>query len=126
MAHSNHSVLGESLRLYTNAMGRLVKQRLETAFGDTWWEEAVIKTRSYVRWRQLEHDMTKDPSADKVTFLDPGTFVAIIDRNHAVFQDIFPTGGKFRRCWYKSLKPATDGHIPWHRQTSWTMTWFDP
>ena len=90
MAHSNHSVLGESLRLYTNAMGRLVKQRLETAFGDTWWEEAVIKTRSYVRWRQLEHDMTKDPSADKVTFLDPGTFVAIIDRNHAVFQDIFP------------------------------------
>ena len=90
MAHSNHSVLGEGLRLYTNAMGRFVKQRLEAAFGDTWWEEAVIKTRSYVRWRQLEHDMAKDPRADKVTFLDPGTFVAIIDRNHAVFQDIFP------------------------------------
>ena len=34
--------------------------------------------------------MAKDPRADKVTFLDPGTFVAIIDRNHAVFQDIFP------------------------------------
>ena len=42
MAHSNHSVLGEGLRLYTNAMGQFVKQRLEAAFGDTWWEEAVI------------------------------------------------------------------------------------
>ena len=90
MAHSNHSVLGEGLRLYTNAMGRFVKQRLEAAFGDTWWEDAVIKTRSYERWRQLEHDMAKDPRADKVTFLDPGTFVAIINRNHAIFQDIFP------------------------------------
>ena len=90
MAHSNHSVLGEGLRLYTNAMGRLVKQLLEAAFGDTWWEEAVIKTHSYERWRQLERDMAKDPRADKVTFLDPGTFVAIINRNHAIFQDIFP------------------------------------
>ncbi len=96
MVQSNHSVLGEGLRLYTNGLGRFVKQRLEATFGDTWWEEGVIKTRSYERWRQLEREMAKDPSANKVTFLDPGTFVDIINHNHAIFRDIFPNRREVR------------------------------
>ena len=85
MVQSNHSVLGEGLRMYTNALGRFVKQRLEAAFGDAWWEEGVIKAFYYPR-RHLENDEAKN----RVELLDPSAFVDIISRNRDLFRDTFP------------------------------------
>ena len=85
MVQSNHSVLGEGLRLYTNVVGRFVKQRLETAFRDNWWQEGVIKAFYYPR-RHLENDEAKN----RVELLGPGEFVDIISRNRDPFRSAFP------------------------------------
>ena len=85
MVQSNHSVLGEGLRMYTNAIGQFVKQRLETAFRDNWWQEGVIKAFYYPR-RHLENDEAKN----RVELLDPSAFVDIISRNRDLFRDTFP------------------------------------
>ncbi len=89
MVQSNHSALGEGLRLYTSAMSRFVKQRLEVAFDGEWWEKGVIETITYLR-RHLPNDMAKNPKAEKREFLVPGMFIDIITRNHALFRDAYP------------------------------------
>ena len=85
MVQSNHSVLGEGLRLYTNAMGRFIKQRLETDFRDNWWQEGVIKAFHYPR-RHLENNEAKN----RVELLAPNEFVDIIYRNRDLFRGAFP------------------------------------
>ena len=85
MEQSNYSILNEGLRLYTNAIGRFVKQRLVTAFRDNWWQEGVIKAFYYPR-RDLENDKAKN----RVELLEPSHFVDIILRNRGLFRDTFP------------------------------------
>ena len=43
MVQSNHSALGQGLKLYTDAMRQLVKQRLIAAFPNNWWEQGVLR-----------------------------------------------------------------------------------
>ena len=109
MAQSNHSSLGEGLRLYTNAMGRFVKQRLEVAFGVAWWERGVIKACTSRRRQQLESNMTQNPRADMSTFLEPGTLVDIVISNYALFRSTFP---KRREVWALLIQ-VSEGRNKW-------------
>ena len=43
MAQSHHAALNEGLKLYTDAMRMLVKERLIQSFPSTWWEEGALK-----------------------------------------------------------------------------------
>ncbi len=109
MVQSNHSALGEGLRLYTSAMSRFVKQRLETAFGGAWWERGVIKACASGRRQQLESNMAQNPRANISTFLEPGTFVDIVISNYSLFRSTFP---KRREVW-SLLIQVSEGRNKW-------------
>ena len=42
MVQSNHGVLGQGLKLYTDAMRQFVKQKLVSYFPNNWWEQGLL------------------------------------------------------------------------------------
>ena len=90
MAESNYEALGRGLKLYTDAMRKLVKQSLVSVFPSTWWEDGVLKAVSDGQRTQLRRDIENDPKADKSEFIEPNILVPIITRNfdHA-FKGVF-------------------------------------
>ena len=81
MVQSNHSALGQGLKLYTDAMRRLVKQRLVAAFPNNWWEQGVLAAVSDQQKANLRRDAANDPGRDRADLLDPAHFVSVVTRN---------------------------------------------
>ncbi|MYD88233.1 MAG: hypothetical protein F4Y14_19970, partial [Acidobacteria bacterium] len=90
MAQSNHAALNEGLKLYTDAMRGLLKERLIEAFPSTWWEEGVLKVLSRGQTSNIRRDLKKDPDRDKADMLEPYHFATIIGKRPAVFEKVFP------------------------------------
>ena len=90
MAQSNHAALNEGLKLYTDAMRMLVKERLIAAFPSTWWEEGALKVLNRGQTSAIRRDLEKDPERDKADMLEPYHFPTIIGKRPAVFETVFP------------------------------------
>ena len=80
MTQSNHSVLGEGLRLYTDAMRRLVKQRLIDAYPNNWWEQGVLDALSETQRRNVRDTVKKEPDRAKEDLLDANLLVPIVTK----------------------------------------------
>ena len=90
MAQSNHGVLGQGLKLYTDAMRRFVKQRLVVQFPNTWWEDGVLSSLPENQRRGVTREIAKNPDADKAEFIDANRLVPIVTRRFGgVFEDTF-------------------------------------
>ena len=70
MTESNHSVLGEGLRLYTDAMRRLVKQNLIDAYPNDWWEQGVLSALSESQRRSVNRELAKKPDAEREDLIE--------------------------------------------------------
>ena len=90
MAQSNHAALNEGLKLYTDAMRMLVKERLIQSFPSTWWEEGALKVLPRNQTTNIRRDLEKDPDRDKADMLEPYHFTTIIGKRPAVFEKVFP------------------------------------
>lgn len=106
MVESNHAALGQGLKLYTDAMRRLVKERLIAAFPNTWWEDGVVKMLTETQRANLKKDTERDRKKDKLDHIDPAHIVRIVTRNfdHA-FQGVF---GDFKKtqAWLQQVASA--------------------
>lgn len=80
MVQSNHSVLGEGLRLYTDGMRRLVKQRLIDAYPNNWWEQGVLGALSETQRRNVRESLRKEPDRTKEDLLDTNLLVPIVTK----------------------------------------------
>ena len=90
MVQSNHSALSQGLKLYTDAMRRLIKQRLIASYPNDWWRQGVLSSLQEIQRRNLEREANRDPNRDKADFLDPTHFVAIVTRQFdRVFAEAF-------------------------------------
>ena len=90
MTESNHSVLGEGLRLYTDAMRRLVKQNLIDAYPNNWWEQGVLSALSESQRRSVNRELAKSPDAEREELIDANLLVPIVTRRFAtVFANAF-------------------------------------
>ena len=90
MTGSNHSVLGEGLRLYTDAMRRLVKQNLIDAYPNNWWEQGVLSALSESQRRTVNRELAKNPDAEREDLIDANLLVPIVTRRFdAVFANAF-------------------------------------
>lgn len=90
MAQSNHAALNEGLKLYTDAMRRLLKERLIQSFPSTWWEEGALKVLPRNQTSNIRRDLEKEPDRDKADMLEPYHFATIIGKRPAVFEKVFP------------------------------------
>ena len=90
MAQSNHSVLGEGLRLYTDAMRRLTKQNLIDAYPNNWWEQGVLSALSESQRRSVTRELARNPGAEREDLIDANLLVPIVTRRFdTVYADTF-------------------------------------
>ena len=104
MTQSNHSILGEGLRLYNDTMRRLVKQRLVAAFPNNWWEDGVLTAVYGDQRSELSKKARNDPGRDKADLLEPVHFVSLVTRHFDrafadVFHDYRKTQSLLRQVW---------------------------
>ena len=109
MTQSNHSVLGEGLKLYTDAMRRLVKRRLIDAYPNNWWEQGVISALSESQRRGVNRELAKNPDAKREDLIDANLLVPIVTRR---FEPVF--AGTFRnyrqaQSWLIQVSEARNG-----------------
>ena len=81
MPQSNHSALGEGLKLYTDAMRRFVKQRLAAAFPNDWWGQGVLPVVSDQQRSNLRREADREPNRDKADLLEPAHFESLLLRH---------------------------------------------
>ena len=90
MVQSNYSVLGEGLKLYTDAMRKFVKQKLVVHFPNNWWEQGVLSSLPENQRRSLNRELAKNPDNDKADFIDANMLVPVVTRKFdPVFEDTF-------------------------------------
>ena len=90
MVQNNHSALTQGLKLYTDGMRQIIKQRLVAAFPNNWWEQGVLPAVSEQQRTNLRRDAAKDPGRDKADLLDPAHFVPVVTRHfNAAFSQVF-------------------------------------
>ena len=90
MAETNHAILGRGLKLYTDAMRRLVKQSLIEAYPNNWWEEGVLSAFSENQRRSVNRELAKNPDTAREDLVDANLLVPIVTKRFdAVFAGAF-------------------------------------
>ena len=57
ITETNHAALGRGLKLYTDAMRRLVKERLFAVFKGHWWDYGVLEAMTTPQRSSLTRDV---------------------------------------------------------------------
>ena len=89
MAQSNYAALAEGLKLYTDAMRRLIKDLLSEQLGDNWLER-VLKDMSTPQAQGIRRNRKKEPDRPPEDYLDANHFPTIIAKRPATFERLFP------------------------------------
>ncbi len=90
MTESNHAALGRGLKLYTDAMRRLVKDRLSLVLKSNWWEYGVLDAMTTPQRTSLIRELARNPDVHRVDLLDAHHFVRVVTKNFdRVFEDVF-------------------------------------
>ncbi len=90
MAQSNYAALAEGLKLYTDAMRRLIKDLLIEQFPSNWFDRGVLKELKGPQANNIRRSMRKDPDRESEDYLDAIHFPAIVARHPATFEHLFP------------------------------------
>ena len=91
MAQTNHDALGQGLKLYTDAMRALIKERLIAALPNSWWNDGVLRVLPRGQADNLRREMKKYPDRDKADLLDATHLRTVVTKNHGrAFEQVFP------------------------------------
>lgn len=90
MAQSNYGALTEGLKLYTDAMRRLIRELLSQELGDNWLDRGVLKELSAPQANGIRRSMKKEPDRQPEDYLDANHFPTIIAKRPATFERLFP------------------------------------
>ena len=89
-AETNHTALGRGIKLYTDAMRRLVKERLTAAFKSGWWEYGVLDAVTTPQRTSLSRELDRNPGVDRADLLDAHHFVRVVTKNFdRAFEDVY-------------------------------------
>ena len=77
-------------RLYIQGIRRSLRERLELAFGEDWWEKGVAHAVTEDQLKGLQAESERSPDRERHLLLDVAHFGRIISKHHnVVFQDAF-------------------------------------
>ena len=78
-------------KLYIQGVRQALRERLESAYEDDWWNRGVILALSDDQRRNLENMLNREPDRELAEMLDSPHFGRIITNHHtSVFSDAFP------------------------------------
>lgn len=91
MASDPYDLFTRSHRLYVQGLRRAIGERLNGAFGESWWELGVWPALSESQRESLRVGMERERQPDLADYLDSGLFPSVVRRNHSIaFADAFP------------------------------------
>ncbi len=118
MPQSNHSALGQGLKLYTDGMRRLVKERLIAAFPNNWWKTGVLDVLHPRQRDSLNNELLRNPDIDKAELIGVGEIEQVVTRHFdRVFRDFHDY--KRTRSWLAQVSVARNS---WAHPSSGDMS----
>ena len=106
MAESNHAALNQGLKIYTDAMRRLVRERLVRAFPNSWWESGVVSSLTPGQQQSLKRNAQRDPEKDLLDHVDASHLVEVITKHfHGPFRGVFSDFTK-TQSWLMQVESA--------------------
>ena len=101
MGTDGFALFTECHRLYIQGVRRAIRERLEAAYGDSWWERGVLPALTEDQRRILDIALEREPTTNLSTLLDAPHFGRIVLRNQAAafgqaFRDVDATISHFR------------------------------
>jgi len=114
MADDPYDLFTRCHRLYVQGMRRAISERLESAFGEDWWNLGVWPALSDNQRESLRVGMEREKRSNLAAYLDSGLFPNVVKRNHAAaFADALPdidlALGQFR--WVAHMRNQW-AHVP--------------
>ena len=80
----------ECHRLYIQGVRRALRRRLESAFGDDWWDKGVLPSLTSDHLKNLEVEVDRNPDRERHLLLDAPHFGRVIAKHHnELFSDAF-------------------------------------
>ena len=80
----------ECHRLYIQGVRRALRERLESALGDEWWDKGVLASLTPDQLKNLQLEGDRNPDRDRHLLLDAPHFGRIISKHHnEIFSDAF-------------------------------------
>ena len=90
MSPDGYMLFTQSHRLYVQGVRQAIRERLEAAFGEEWWEKGVERGLPPERLNALQTELQRIPDRDRHLLLDAGHFRWIISNHHkTAFSDSF-------------------------------------
>ena len=90
MESDRYALFTECHRLYVQGIRRALRERLESAYGDGWFQRGVLLAITDKQRENLKITLENRPVNDLSVLLDAIHFGRIVRRNHAaVFADVF-------------------------------------
>lgn len=93
----NHTALSQAIKVYTDAMRRLIKEKLVAAYPTAWWNQGVLKNLTPDQKQRITRDLNRLRDADQSEVLEPSYFWSIIGRNfNGAFGGVFTNYNRTR------------------------------
>lgn len=90
MDSDGYAIFTEFHRIYIQGVRRALQERLESAYGDDWFQRGALPALSDAQRDHLNATLEKGPPGDLASLLDAGHFSHIVRWNHAaVFAGTF-------------------------------------
>ncbi len=109
--HPNYTALSQGVKLYTDALRRLVQERLMATFGNKWWETGVLAVLSSQQRNNLKRELQQHPDKRRIDYLDAQHLERVIISHFSqVFGSVL---GDFdqMQAWLKQASLARSGHV---------------
>ena len=91
MESDGYSLFTECHRLYMQGIRHALHDRLESAYGDDWFQRGVLSAVPDYQRETIQTDLARWPAPEHVNHLDAAHFGHIVRRNHAAaFANVFP------------------------------------
>ena len=91
MESDGYSLFTECHRLYMQGIRHALHDRLESAYGDDWFQRGVLSAVPDYQRETIQTDLARWPAPEHVNHLDAAHFGHIVRRNHAAaFANVVP------------------------------------
>ena len=117
-SYPNYDALSTGSKIYTDAMRRLIRDRLSGSSPDDWWDTLVLRRLEGGQRSSIEQKTREHHEKDLIDLVDAPHFLSLVMRNYELFRDVFGTGSRNERLTRQRLWEAGDarnegpGHSP--------------
>ena len=117
-SYPNYDALSTGSKIYTDAMRRLIRDRLSGSSPDDWWDTLVLRRLERRQRSSIEQKTREHHEKDLIDLVDAPHFLNLVMKNYELFHDVFGTGSRNERVTRRRLSDAVDarnegpGHSP--------------